>query len=324
MTRSRCRTTLVAFFAALVCSALLSASAFASGKPFVETKPASAVTQKASTLNGIVNPNGAETKYYFQYGITLFYGSKTAEASAGAGTSNVEVSKAIAGLTELTSYHFRLVATNSNGTTFGADQVFSTTATPGLPEFGHTNLKYTLAGGFATFENNQRESLSCSASTGEGEITGAKTATGKLKLTGCAINGTRCQTQGAMAGEIVTGTLPVELVYISKERHEAGLVFNFQSSTFASWSCGITNGFGMRLSVIALVTPVNSNVATHTVTLAKTANIGEQNPTKYENGEGQLITAWPEMAVLNSEHYFQGDLTEQYTLTTAEPVNINA
>ncbi len=52
--------------------------------------------------------------------------SKTAEASAGSGTSSVEESKTITGLTSGTVYHYRIVATNSTGTTYGAEQAFST------------------------------------------------------------------------------------------------------------------------------------------------------------------------------------------------------
>ncbi|HEY4812372.1 MAG TPA: hypothetical protein VIH71_15070 [Solirubrobacteraceae bacterium] len=95
-------------------------------KPKVETKAASSVTETGATLNGTVNPEGSETKYYFEYGTTESYGSKTAEASAGSGTSNVEESKAIAGLTTNTIYHFRIVATNGGGTTDGTDHIFAT------------------------------------------------------------------------------------------------------------------------------------------------------------------------------------------------------
>jgi hypothetical protein len=91
--------------------------------PKVETEPASDVTETTATLNGAVNPEGAETKYYFEYGTTKSYGTKTAEASSGSGTGNVEEDKAITGLTAGTEYHFRIVATNSEGTTEGLDQV---------------------------------------------------------------------------------------------------------------------------------------------------------------------------------------------------------
>jgi hypothetical protein len=94
--------------------------------PFAETKPATSVGETVATLNGIVNPDGLETKYYFEYGTSESYGSKTVEASTGSGTSNVEESKAITGLAAETTYHFRIVATNSKGTTDGSDQVFMT------------------------------------------------------------------------------------------------------------------------------------------------------------------------------------------------------
>ena len=97
-----------------------------SAKPTAETKPATSVGETTATLKGTVNPKGAETKYYFEYGTTESYGSKTAEVSAGSGTANVEVSKEITGLLRNTTYDFRVVATNVNGTTDGANQKFTT------------------------------------------------------------------------------------------------------------------------------------------------------------------------------------------------------
>jgi Subtilase family len=87
------------------------------------------VASTGAMLNGLVNPNGLATKYYLEYGTTESYGKKTEEASAGSGTSNLEEGKAITGLATGTSYHFRIVAVNSNGTTDGLDEVF-TTPTP--------------------------------------------------------------------------------------------------------------------------------------------------------------------------------------------------
>lgn len=96
------------------------------GKPTVETKTATSIGENGATLNGMANPRGASTKYYFEYGTTLSYGSKTSEVNVGSGTSNVEVSKAVAGLLAGTEYHFRIVATNSHGTADGADHTFTT------------------------------------------------------------------------------------------------------------------------------------------------------------------------------------------------------
>jgi streptogramin lyase len=102
------------------------------GKPTVETKPATSIGKTEATVKGIVNPRGLETKYDFEYGTTEAYGSKTAEASAGSGTSNVEESKTITGLTAGTKYYFRIVASNTKGTVEGLPDTFTTL--PNAPE----------------------------------------------------------------------------------------------------------------------------------------------------------------------------------------------
>jgi hypothetical protein len=98
------------------------------GAPVVVTGSASSITKTGATLNGMVNPEDAETKYYFEYGETISYGKKTAEADIGSGGSNVEVNKTVTSLEPETTYHYRIVATNSIGTTDGIDQTFTTTA----------------------------------------------------------------------------------------------------------------------------------------------------------------------------------------------------
>jgi streptogramin lyase len=113
--------------------------------PTVVTVSVTGVTETGAMLNGTVDPNGLETKYYFEYGTTESYGSKTAEASAGSGSSNVEEGKTITGLTPSTTYYFRMVATNSSGTTYGLDQVFSTTGKPTVETGAATSVGETGA-----------------------------------------------------------------------------------------------------------------------------------------------------------------------------------
>jgi len=116
-------------------------------KPVVETKVASNITSTGATLNGTVNPKGSETTYQFEYGTTTGYGSKAPASpkSVGAGTSPVEVSEKIEGLQPETIYHFRLVATNAQGATEGADHVLTTPgwkilSTPNPSGASDTNL----------------------------------------------------------------------------------------------------------------------------------------------------------------------------------------
>jgi len=98
--------------------------------PTLSTGSATSVTTNSATLNGTVNPNRESTTYYFEYGTTASYGSATTETDAGSGTEEVSASADIAGLSEGTSYHFRLVATNTIGTNYGEDATFTTTTTP--------------------------------------------------------------------------------------------------------------------------------------------------------------------------------------------------
>jgi hypothetical protein len=91
--------------------------------PAVTTDPATAVTATAAALNGTVS--GAAT-YQFDWGTTTAYGNTAGAGSAGSGTSAVAVSAALTGLAPATTYHYRVQATNPAGTTFGADQTFTT------------------------------------------------------------------------------------------------------------------------------------------------------------------------------------------------------
>src|SRR5262249_27642977 len=95
------------------------------GPPVVITSPATNVTSSSATLNGSVDPHGLTTNVHFQYGTTTSYGLNTAiQGKSGNAYQNVAAS--ISGLAVSTTYHFRIVATNSAGTTFGADRTFTT------------------------------------------------------------------------------------------------------------------------------------------------------------------------------------------------------
>jgi ligand-binding sensor domain-containing protein len=91
------------------------------------TNPATSVTSTSATLNGTVNPNGLSSTVRFDYGTTTSYGtSVTASQGPVTGSSNVSVTANLSGLTPNTLYHYRVEATNSAGTTYGADSTFTT------------------------------------------------------------------------------------------------------------------------------------------------------------------------------------------------------
>ena len=73
-----------------------------------------------------MDPNDAETTYFFQYGTTAVYGSQTVPTTVDAGSTTVTVSALVRGLKAETSYVFRLVASNSKGTSYGSPEYLIT------------------------------------------------------------------------------------------------------------------------------------------------------------------------------------------------------
>lgn len=94
--------------------------------PIVSTLPATNVSALSATGNGTVNPNTKATTVYFEYGLTTTYGLKSVATTVPAGTSPVNVSLPMKALKYNNTYHFRIVATNVNGTSRGNDFTFTT------------------------------------------------------------------------------------------------------------------------------------------------------------------------------------------------------
>jgi hypothetical protein len=94
--------------------------------PGVETGAANAIEQTTATPTGSVNPKGRATSYYFSYGPTEAYGLQTPVRHAGARRAAGAATSPLSGLSAVTTYHYRLVATSKAGTTYGADETFTT------------------------------------------------------------------------------------------------------------------------------------------------------------------------------------------------------
>ena len=109
--------------------------------PMVVTGGASSVAQTSATLNADVSPNGeAVSDCHFEYGTSTSYGSSVpCSPSPGSGDGSVAVSAYIEGLGVASAYYFRVVATNSLGTSYGAGETLTTApATPALET--HTQI----------------------------------------------------------------------------------------------------------------------------------------------------------------------------------------
>ncbi len=98
--------------------------------PVVGTGGASAVSQNGATISGMVDTQGLVTTYGFEIGTDTAYGPSTGLGSVGAGLSEATGSLALTGLQPGTVYHYRITATNVDGTVFGADETFTTSVYP--------------------------------------------------------------------------------------------------------------------------------------------------------------------------------------------------
>lgn len=98
--------------------------------PSVTTRSASNVGNSTTILHGTVDPNGAETTYWFEYSTDSFLNlvlmQTTSQTSAGTGTNAASVQANVSSLNSNTTYYFRIVAQNSLGIVRGDAMTFKT------------------------------------------------------------------------------------------------------------------------------------------------------------------------------------------------------
>jgi hypothetical protein len=114
--------------------------------PAISATAAPQVSDTTATLKAELNPQNQATTFHFEYvGDADFQATgytnavKTPVDELGPGPGAVAIGRDVSGLQPATTYHFRVVATNSTGTTIGEegeDRAFTTfpPATTGLPD----------------------------------------------------------------------------------------------------------------------------------------------------------------------------------------------
>jgi hypothetical protein len=98
--------------------------------PVASTGAASEVGETSATLTGVVSPRGLPTSYVFEVGTDTSYGGAKLFGNAGSSTGEVPVTVALQYLVPGVTYHYRLIATSFDGTSYGQDGTFTT---PGIP-----------------------------------------------------------------------------------------------------------------------------------------------------------------------------------------------
>lgn len=100
------------------------------GSPVVATSPNFSASSSTVLLSGEVVPNGLVTSYWFEYGKTNTFGSRTVSQQIGSGFYPINAPIFIGSLSANTTYYYRLMASNSLGTTYGTTYSFKTNTNP--------------------------------------------------------------------------------------------------------------------------------------------------------------------------------------------------
>lgn len=128
--------------------------------PSAATEPASLITSSSATLNGSINPAGCATSYTFEYGPSSSPNTYPFSIGGTAGSGGFEnggfavhVGNTAFGLQSSTSYHFRVSATSSGGTSHGVDKSFTTAPSnpPPTPKYVALGDSYSAGTGTGTF-----------------------------------------------------------------------------------------------------------------------------------------------------------------------------
>ena len=126
-----------------------------------------------AALSGTVNPHGVYTFFHFEFGFSASYGGVTEPSTAGARHETqaaeyvdpVPVGGFIDRLERGTTYHYRLVAGNSQGTSYGGDATFTTPLNfPPTALDAFANVRGTEAAPvFCDFEDRDGEPVTITA-----------------------------------------------------------------------------------------------------------------------------------------------------------------
>ncbi len=269
---------------------LLTASTalMAQGTPTATTDGASAITAYEATLNGTVNANGSSTTVTFEYGINTNYGRTiTADQSPISGSTNTAVSKIIEELIPNTTYHYRVVAVNGNGTAYGDDMTFTTTAIApvvttndadgisstsatlnGLVNANNTSTTVTFQYGLTTAYGST-VTADQSPVTGMVETAISKTISGLTTATTYHYRAVGVNTGGTTYGEdktFRTGTPPTAVTNAASAINISGATLNGTvnangSSTTVTFELGINTSYGSTVTAIQSPVTGSSNTA---------------------------------------------------------------
>jgi hypothetical protein len=226
--------------------------------PTATTNVAAPVGTTSATLNATVNANNADTTVTFDYGTDNTYGSSIAATPATAtGASDTPASAALIGLTPGFTFHYRVTAVSTSGTTHGNDQIFTLSQAASSTAIS-TSLNPSTLGQSVTF----------TATVTSGVGTPAGTVTFR--------DGTTDLGSGMLnAGSQATFTSSA----LAVGAHSLTAVYSGNTSYFASTSSSLTQTVNQAASSTSLVSSITPSTFGQSVTFTATVTSVVGTPT---------------------------------------------
>jgi hypothetical protein len=154
--------------------------------------------------------------------------------------------------------------------------------------------KFTGAGKGLTLESVGGKKLKCTEAAASGEYTGLKTASIAITLTGCTGGASKeaCQSAGAPAGEIQTGTLSAELGFIEDKLTSEGAVAKLGWDLKGSPVSGTCGSDALPLAVSgSLISPISAvDKMVPSYSLANKAKGGVQETQAFEEEPADTLS----------------------------------
>ncbi len=113
--------------------------------PSADTATVVVLSNTTAVVSGKVNPHGAPTVYWYEYGQTSNLGGRTSNQNIGSGYSSITSPGYITGLKSKTQYYFRLNAQNAYGVTHGTTYNFTTTDNTVAPPAASPTIQVSAA-----------------------------------------------------------------------------------------------------------------------------------------------------------------------------------
>jgi len=98
-------------------------------QPLLSAQPVINVTSGTVALQSLVNPNGIDTRAWFEWGATSTYTNLTASTNLGNGFDSVLCTMLVPDLVPKATYHYRMAASNLFGAVYGPDSQFIVAST---------------------------------------------------------------------------------------------------------------------------------------------------------------------------------------------------